>query len=91
MAAFFADELGKVQQCVQDDIDGKGECKIDLLQNSVALACSDVTTGRANQFAGADYSKFTPTCDNWRKVIGSANKDKIPLLTQMITDVKAVK
>ncbi len=91
MAASFADELTKIQTCVQGDLDGKAACTIDFLQDPVSKMCSDVRTGRASQFPGADYSKFTATCDSWKTAIGSINKDKIPLLTQMITDVKAIK
>ncbi len=92
MAQSFSAELTKMKQCIQDEIDGKGQCAGNLLSaDPVSNLCNDVRTGRANQFAGADYSKFEATCDTWGDVLGSPIKERNGKIDQMITDLAAVK
>lgn len=92
MAQSFTAELTKMKQCVQDEVDGKAQCGGNLLSaDPVSNLCNDVRTGRANQFAGADYTKFEKTCDAWSDVLGSPVKDRNAKIDQMITDLGAVK
>jgi hypothetical protein len=91
MAGAFSTELTKVQECVQGEVDGKGPCTVDYLLNPVTSMCSDVRTGRPNtSFTGADYAKFTATCDNWKSVLGDDNPTKVTQIGQMVTDLKAL-
>ena len=92
MAQSFTAELTKMKQCIQDEVDGKGQCSGNLLSaDPVSNLCNDVRTGRANQFAGADYTKFEATCDAWGGVLGSPAKERNAKIDQMITDLAAVK
>lgn len=92
MAQSFTAELTKMKQCIQDEIDGKAQCGGNLLSaDPVSNLCNDVRTGRANQFAGADYTKFQPTCEAWSDVLGSPVKDRNAKIDQMVADLAAVK
>lgn len=91
MSAAFIAEIKTIQTCVQGQVDGKGDCATNFLSNPVTLMCSDVSTGRPSQFAGADYTKFKPTCDAWATVLGQTAPEKLTTLAKMITDLEAVK
>lgn len=92
MAQSFVTELGKMKQCTQDEIDGKSQCGGNLLSaDPVSNLCNDVRTGRANQFAGADYKRFEATCEAWADVLGSPTSARIAKIDQMVTDVSAIK
>lgn len=92
MAQSFTAELTKMKQCIQDEIDGKAQCGGNLLSaDPVSNLCNDVRTGRANQFAGADYTKFEATCAAWSDVLGSPIKERSAKIDGMITDLAAVK
>lgn len=90
MSAAFIAEVKTIQTCVQGQVDGKGDCATNFLSNPVTLMCSDVSTGRPNQFAGADYAKFKPTCDAWATVLSQTAPEKLATLAKMITDLEAV-
>ncbi len=91
MSASFTAEITKIKTCVQGQVDGKGDCAINFLQDPVTRMCSDVSTGRPNQFAGADYKKFTPTCDAWAAVLGQTAPEKLTTLAKMLTDLEAAR
>lgn len=92
MAAAFSDELAKIKECVQGQVDGKGDCGVDLLQDPVTRMCSDVRTGKPNPaFPGADFSKFTKTCDDWKSVLGLDAAGKVTLLTGMAAELEPLK
>ena len=92
MAAAFATEVTRIRDCYQGQVDGKGDCGANLLQDPVTRLCSDVLTGRENvQYPGADYTKFTPTCDNWASVLGVDAAGKVSLLAKMATELEALK
>lgn len=91
MAGAFSTEITTIKACIQGEIDGKAACGINFLQDPITRMCSDVRTGRPNQFTGADYAKFTPTCDTWAGVLQSDAAGKIAKLDQMATQVDALK
>lgn len=93
MAQAFTTELTKMKQCVQDEVDGKGQCTAGNLLSGdpVSNFCNDVHTGRANQFPGADYSKFVGTCDSWGTALSLPAKERGAKIDQMITDLSAIK
>lgn len=91
MNASFTEEIKKIQLCVQGQVDAKADCTINFLQDPVTRMCSDVSTGRPNQFVGADYKKFTPTCDSWATVLGQTAPEKLTTLAKMLTDLEAAK
>ena len=91
MAGSFSSELVKLRDCVQGEVDGKSPCSADFLSNPVTLMCSDVRTGKPNQFPGADYTKFTGTCDQWSTVLTTPGAEKVAKLNTMIGEVDALK
>jgi hypothetical protein len=91
MAAAFTKELTTIKQCLQDEVDGKGDCQTSFFSDPVTLMCSDVHLGRASQFAGADYTKFDPTCTAWASVLSVSTAEKVTKIDQMLTDLQAVK
>lgn len=91
MAAAFSTELTAVKTCVQGELDSKTPCAINLLSNPVTAMCSDVRTGKPNQFPGADYTKFTGTCDQWTALLTTVGAEKVTKLTTMISEVDALK
>ena len=91
MAAAFATEMTSIKACLQSEVDAKTPCAVNFLQDPITRYCSDVRTGRPNQFAGADYTKFTATCDSWATVLQSDAAGKITKLDTMIADVNARK
>jgi len=88
LAGAFQTELTAIKDCVQGAVDGKAACEIGLFENPVSRLCSDVRTGRANTFAGADYTKFEATCTAWSDVLSSTNEARLPKLTAMIEALK---
>ena len=91
MAGAFATEMTSIKTCLQGEIDLKTPCAVNFLQDPITRMCSDVRTGRPNQFAGADYSKFTATCDSWATVLQSDAAGKISKLDAMLAEVNALK
>ena len=92
MAAEFASQIGKIKDCFQGQVDGKGDCGTNLLLDPVTRMCSDVRTGKPNpQFPGADLTKFTKTCDDWKSVLGLDAAGKVTLLTNMVGEVAAIR
>ena len=92
MAAAFETELTKTKECVQGEIDGKGACAINFLQDPVTRFCSDVRTGKVNpQFPDADLTKFTATCDDWKNVLAIGPAEKVTTLDKMLTAVAPLK
>ncbi|HNM78054.1 MAG TPA: hypothetical protein PKI89_06815 [Tepidiformaceae bacterium] len=92
MAQGFVAELTKMKQCIQDEVDGKSQCGGNLISaDPVSNLCNDVHTGRTNQYAGADYTRFQATCEAWSDVLGSPIKERNAKIDQMITDLGAIK
>ena len=91
MAGAFATEMTSIKTCLQGEVDSKTPCAVNFLQDPITRMCSDVRTGRPNQFAGADYSKFGATCDNWATVLQSDAAGKISKLDAMLAEVNALK
>ena len=91
MAGAFATEMTSIKACLQGEVDSKTPCAVNFLQDPITRMCSDVRTGRPNQFAGADYAKFTPTCDSWATVLQSDAAGKIGKLDAMLTEVNSLK
>ena len=91
MAGAFATEMTSIKTCLQSEVDAKTPCAVNFLQDPITRMCSDVRTGRPNQFAGADYSKFTATCDSWATVLQSDAAGKISKLDAMLAEVNALK
>lgn len=90
LAAAFQTELVKVQECTQAELDGKGACAIDLFSSPVSRMCSDVRTGRASAFAGADYTKFEATCTAWADVLSTPKEARVAKITTMVDALKAL-
>lgn len=92
MAASFSEEVTKIRDCYQGQVDGKGDCGITLLQDPVTRLCSGVRIGTVNPaFPNADLSKFAPTCDEWSKALGLDAAGKVALLDTMVKELEALK
>lgn len=92
MSQAFVQELTKMKQCYQDEIDGKRQCSGSLISaDPVSNLCNDVRTGRANQFVGADYTSFQATCESWTDVLGLPLKDRNAKVDEMIAALSATK
>lgn len=91
MAARFSEELGKIKECVQGQVNGGAACSIDFLNDPVTRMCSDVRTGKTNaQFPKADLSKFTATCDDWKNFLTLDANAKLTTLDKMIAGVGTI-
>jgi hypothetical protein len=92
MATRFSDELGKIKECVQGQVNGGAACGIDFLNDPVTRMCSDVRTGKVNaEFPKADLTKFTATCDDWKNFLTLDANAKLTTLDKMIADAGAIK
>jgi hypothetical protein len=91
MAARFGNELTKIKECVQGQVNGGAACGIDFLNDPVTRMCSDVRTGKVNaEFPNADLTKFTATCDDWKNFLTLDANAKLTTLDKMITDTGAI-
>ncbi len=92
MAASFSEEITKIRDCYQGQVDGKGDCGVTLLQDPVTRLCSGVRIGTVNPtYPNADLSKFGPTCDEWSKALGLDAAGKVALLDTMVTELETLK
>ena len=90
MAAAMETEFVKLKDCYQAQLDGKGDCKEDLLTNRVTGICSAVRTGTRNDFAVADVKPFEPVCSSWSALLATPAAEKPGALSGMIDKVKAI-
>ncbi|MGE3076703.1 MAG: hypothetical protein AB7N24_21755 [Dehalococcoidia bacterium] len=92
MAGALIEELNTMKTCYADQVAGKGDCGIVLLQDPVTRICSGVRTGTPDPtYPTADLTKFTPTCDDWASALGLDAAGKVDLLTKMATNLEALK
>ncbi len=90
MAAAMETELATLKDCYQGEKDGKGACEQDLLRNRVTILCSDVRTGKANEFAVGKYTDFEPICATWTSLLSTPAAQRPDAITGMIDKLKAI-